>query len=691
MSTTQPFLKKEFAVNWTSLTADHVVPDMEAAIEQGSAALAVIESLKDGEETFANTFLALEVAGEIVSAPWSKVNHLDSVNDHPELRKAHKEVLPKVSAYFSAIPLNQKLYAKLRNFRAGEGFDKLGKVEKRFVEETLKDFEDAGANQDDKTRDRLQAIEATLAKVTKQFSENVLDSTNKYEKIVESVDELKGLPESFIESARLSALSKGQGTEESPKYRFTLQAPSFFPVLRFADSDSLRKELYEASANVANTPEFDNEPLIREIITLRNEKAKLLGRKVFPDWVLSRRMAKSGAQALQFVEDLHKKTLGAFNKENEELMAYKAAKTGGEKGPLHPWEMSYWAEKLRLETYDFDEEILRPYFPVQSVMTGMFALVEKIFGICVEEQTDPKPNTWHESVQLYKVTDASSGRHLGSFYADWFPRETKRGGAWMNGLITGKSSEGGELSPHLGFIAGNLTPPVGDKPALLNHRDVETVFHEFGHLLHHVLSEVKIRSLCGTNVAWDFVELPSQIMENWCWERESLDLFARHYETGEPIPEELFQKMKKARNFGAGGMQMRQLCFAKLDLALHLRFDPEQDKDFDAFVNSEIDEYLPPMSKKYPSMARRFEHLFSSSTGYASGYYSYKWAEVLDADAFTRFTNEGILNQQTGLAFRNEVLARGNSDQPENLFRSFMGRDPDPEALLIRLGLKASA
>lgn len=691
MNQPHPFLNKEFAVKWSALTADHVVPDMEAAIAAGAAALAEIEAIPDGEETFANTFLALEEAGEIVSVPWSKVNHLDSVNDHPELRKAHKAVLPKVSAFFSAIPLNQKLYAKLRNFRATEAFDGLDAVEKRFVEETLKDFEDAGANLDDTTRARLQEIESTLAEKTKQFSENVLDSTNQYEKIVDSVEELKGLPESFIEAARLSALSKGHGTEESPKYRFTLQAPSFVPVLRFADSDSLRKELYEAFSRVANTPKFENEPLIRKIITLRNEKANLLGRELFPDWVLSRRMAKSGAQALQFVEDLHQKTLPAFEKENDELMAFKAAKTGGEKAPLDPWELSYWGEKLRKATYDFDEEVLRPYFPVESVMRGMFSLVEKIFGIQVEEQSDSKPDTWNESVQYYTVTDAESGRHLGSFYADWFPRETKRGGAWMNPLLTGKSKNGRELSPHLGFIGGNLTPPVGDKPALLNHRDVETVFHEFGHLLHHVLSEVKIQTLCGTNVAWDFVELPSQIMENWCWERESLDLFARHYETGEPIPEDLFQKMKKARNFGAGGMQMRQLCFAKLDLALHLRFDPEKHADLDAFIDAETEGYLPPVSRKYPSIVRRFEHLFSSSTGYASGYYSYKWAEVLDADAFTRFASEGILNPQTGIAFRKEVLARGNSDQPETLFRNFMGRDPDPEALLIRLGLKASA
>jgi oligopeptidase A len=685
---THPFLDDRFDIAWSRLTADHVVADMDAAITAGSAALREIESVPDGAETFANTFMALEEATLLVGRPWSKVTQLDSVNDHPEFRKAHRAVLPRVSAFFSAIPLNQELYRKLRQFRDAPAGAALNPLEKRFMEETMRDFEDAGADQDEPTRKRLQEIESALAEKTKAFSEHVLDSTNRFEKVLDSADELRGLPRSMIDAARQDALEKGYGSETEPRYRITLHAPSMIPVMRFAESDDLRREIFEAHCRIAHTPEFENEPLIREIIALRNEKARLLGREVFPDWVLARRMAGSGRRALEFVEDLHRKTKAAFDRENEELIQYKAARTGQPPAPLAPWEGAYWSEKLRRETYDFDEEALRPYFALPNVMAGMFTLVERVFGIRVEEQLDPKPETWHPSVRYYTVRDAASGRHMGSFYADWFPRESKRGGAWMSDLLTGQPQPDGTLSPHLGFIGGNMPPPLGGRPALLNHREVETVFHEFGHLLHHVLSEVPIRSLSGTRVAWDFVELPSQIMENWCWERASLDLFARHHETGEPIPQDLFDKMLKARNFGAARFQMRQLLLGKMDLALHLKFDPQHDADLDAFIDAETADYLAPTRFKYPSLVRAFEHLFAHATGYASGYYSYKWAEVLDADAFTRFSSEGILNPETGAAFRKAVLSRGNSEQPEALFREFMGREPDPDALLIRLGLQ---
>ena len=688
MQTDHPFLNPSFVPQWTALKAEDVVPDIEKALAAGNRALAEIEAVPDGEETLGNTFIALEDASEIVSRPWGRVTHLTSVNDHPELRQAHRRALPGVSAFFSAIPLNPALYRKLKNFRESSAFANLQTIEKRFVEETLTDFEDSGAALEESTRKRLQAIEAELAEKTRAFSEHVLDSTNAFEKIVDSVTDLAGLPASSLEAARLDALEHGHGTAENPKYRFTLHAPSLIPAIRFLESDSLRKELFEANTQVAHYGEFENEGLIREIITLRKEKARLLGKTSFPDWVLSRRMARSGSEALAFVEDLHAKTKKAFDRENRELAQFKAEQTGTDPQPLNPWESAFWSEKLRASTYAFDEEALRPYFPLPSVTKGLFSLVEQVFGIRVEEQSDPKPDTWHPSVRFYNVLDARTDRHLGSFYADWFPRESKRGGAWMADLHTGRKESDGRFSPHLGFIGGNLTPPVGDKPALLNHREVETVFHEFGHLMHHVLSEVGIRSLSGTNVAWDFVELPSQIMENWCWERESLDFFARHYETDEPIPEDLFRKMKESRNFGAARFQMRQLYLGKMDLGLHLEFDPAGETDLDAFIDRETRDYMPPSPVKYPSMVRRFEHLFAHGTGYAAGYYSYKWAEVLDADAFTRFAADGIMNPDTGMAFRTAILARGNADRPDVLFRDFMGRDPDPSALLLRLGLQ---
>ncbi len=691
MAEEHPFLDEAFAVRWSRLDAGHVAADMRAALGRGSALLAAIEELPDGAETFANTFLALEEATEAVAWPWRKVNTLDAVNDHPELRAAHKAVLPEVSAFFAAIPLNQALYRKLRAFERSPAHGRLGPVERRFVAETLQDFVDAGAELDAPVRARLQQIESELAEKTKRYAEHVLDSTNAYEKILDSADALRGLPPSLVEQARQSALAKGYGTPQEPRYRLTLQAPSFIPAMRYLESDALRKELFEAYARIGHHGEFENGPLIREILALRREKARLLGRASFPDWVLARRMAKSGAAALAFVERLHALTKAAFDRENAELARYKAEQTGQPPAPLNPWETAYWAERLRRDTYAFDEEALRPYFPLPAVMDGLFALAGRLFGIAVRERTAPQPDVWHPSVRFYDVFDAATGRHIGSFYADWFPRESKRAGAWMANLLTGQPKGDGSLSPHLGMIAGNMSPPVDERPALLTHREVETVFHEFGHLLHHLLSEVPIRSLAGTRVAWDFVELPSQIMENWCWERESLDLFARHHETGAPIPEELFQKMRRARTFGAARMQMRQLAFGKLDLALHLQFDPDSDADLDRFIDAAIADYLPPSPVPIPNTVRAFSHLFSDPVGYAAGYYSYKWAEVLDADAFTRFTAEGILNPATGAAFRREVLARGNAQPPEQLFRAFMGRDPDPAALLRRLGIRAPA
>jgi oligopeptidase A len=347
---------------------------------------------------------------------------------------------------------------------------------------------------------------------------------------------------------------------------------------------------------------------------------------------------------------------------------------------LQPWDVAYWAEKQRAALYDFDEEALRPYFPLKRVVDGMFEIFGRILGIrATEEHSVP---VWDAAVKTYAVHDAASGAHLGSFYADWYPRENKRGGAWMDSLLTGNPAEG---RPHLGLICGNLTPPVDGKPALLTHREVETIFHEFGHLLHHLLSRVEVRSLAGTNVPWDFVELPSQIMENWCWEREALDTFARHWETGAAIPDDLFRKMKRAKTFRAANAQMRQLGFGIVDLALHREWDGSGDVlDYTRGILQGFS--AAPLPENY-GMIAGFTHLFASPVGYGAGYYSYKWAEVLDADAFTRFRKEGVFSPAVGGEYRDRILARGDSQDPAELYRWFMGRDPDPQALLLRAGL----
>ena len=453
--------------------------------------------------------------------------------------------------------------------------------------------------------------------------------------------------------------------------------------MTYLDDRSIRQQVYHAYITRATSGEHDNRPLLGRILEFRRAKAKLLGFRDFADLVLDDRMAHTGDNALQFLARLKNKTETRFHQENAGLYAFRQELEGPSAPAIEPWDTGYYSEKQRAALYNFDEEALRPYFPLDRVVAGMYEVVRRLYGIKVVEQKGAP--VWDPRTTYYSILDADDSA-LGSFYADWYPRENKRGGAWMDAFLTGRPTANG-FEPHLGLICGNLTPPIEDNPALLTHREVETIFHEFGHLLHHCLSRVEVRSLAGTNVPWDFVELPSQIMENWCWERESLDLFARHYQTGEPIPEDLFQKMKRAKTFRGANVQMRQLGLGFIDLSLHIAYDPSRDGSVLAYSRRLQQPYASaPLPEDY-AMIAGFTHLFSSPVGYGAGYYSYKWAEVLDADAFTRFRKEGIFSRETGMAFRTDILSKGDSEDPAQLYRNFMGRDPDVNALLERSGL----
>lgn len=690
-----PFLADDFYIRWSTLTPEHIEADIQHALELAEQRLESIRSLSPEEVTYENTFVALEDSTEELSRGWGRLTHLDSVDDNPEQRAAMNAMLPLVSAFYSKIALDDKIWASLKAFADSPAAEQLTPIQKRFIEETCADFIQAGANLNDEKKALVAEIDAELSLKTKKFSENVLDSTNAWECIVHDEAKLQGLPEMAKESARLDALQNGHGSEDAPKWRFTLQHPSMAPVLQYADDDAFRKEIWEANGTVGAVGEYNNADLVWEILELRQRKAEVLGHASFPDLILQRRMAKSGQGALDFTHDLHSRIHERFLRETQELQDYKARKTGNESAPLEPWETAYWTEKRRKEEYDFDDEVLRPYFPVDQVMEGMFTICSKLFGIEINERPsvygkdeEGKVQVWHEDCKFYDIQDEDSGEVLGSFYADWHPRPTKRGGAWMNSLETGlPAMNGKEREPHMGLMVGNMTKPVGDQPALIEHREVETIFHEFGHLLHHLLGNVEIKSLAGTNVPWDFVELPSQIMENFCWDRQSLDMFARHHETGETIPEDLFQKMIAARNYMSASGFMRQLSLGKLDLELHQNYEKYKGRNLDELDREILADYKPPLATESPAIALRFSHLFSGPVAYASGYYSYKWAEVLDADAFTRFQSEGILNASTGKSFRNEVLARGNSRPVDESYRAFMGRDPELTPLLERSGL----
>jgi len=683
-----PFLDPSFEIRWSQLRPELIEPAIATALARAQAAIDAIAARDLGTLTYDNTFLALERATEELNVAWGKVTHLQSVADSPALREAHNRMLPAVSAFYAKIPLNAELWRRLKTFAGSPAAAELRGIHRRYLEETVADFRQAGADLPPAQRARLEALQSELAQLTQKYAENVLDATNAWQLVVEDEARLRGLPVRACAAARQNAGRKGYGSTEKPAWRFTLQAPSQEAVMTYAEDENLRRWMWSAIVAVGSLEPYANAGLIQRILARRAEKAALLGRPHFADLVLERRMAKNGARALSFIEDLQLRAQAAFARECRELEEFKAQQTVGPAGPLKAWEVGYWAERFRQARYAFDEEALRPYFPMERVISGMFELAHRVFGLRIAERPAGSVEVWHPEVKFYEMHDAR-GRHVGSFYADWYPREAKRGGAWMNYLITGGPQADGTRAPHLGVICGNLTPPLDGRPALLTHREVETIFHEFGHLLHHLLGEVEIKSLNGVNVAWDFVELPSQIMENWCWERESLDLFARHQATGEPIPAELFAKMNAAKNFRSACAIMRQVQLAKMDLLLHLRTGEFLEGDIEARARAAVADTMLPTEPPARTIVKRFTHIFGDPVGYASGYYSYKWAEVLDADAFTRFRREGLFNPQVGAEFVEHILSRGNSAEPMELYRRFMGREPDLNALLIRCGLKS--
>ncbi len=689
-----PFLEDTLNVAWSRLSPEQARIDIRLAIEQAKAA---VESICQVESpTYENTFAALEESGASLLRGWQRLNHLRSVMDAPELREVINELMPEVVIYSSGVTLNPRLYAVLKKAAAMPWAAEVSPVKQRFMQETLADFRENGADLSDEDKVRYTEISTKLAQLSQQFGEKVLDATNAWEYVTADESELAGLPASALANARQDALSKGYGSEDAPQWRFTLQATSVQPVLTFADNEELRSRVWHAF-NARGTGEYDTQAIIHEILALRAEKAAMLGYESCSDYVTSRRMAGSGATALHFTDDLHDKVVAAFRAEQEAIRSFAEDKSGTAMPIMKPWDVGYWSEKLRKERYDFDSEDLRPYFPMQNVLEGMFSIYAGLYGIHFRQRetwcavdggtrTPDAVEVWHPEVLFYEVYDDESGEHLGSFYADWYPRDEKRAGAWMDCLRCGLPPMNGmPREPHLALMCGNMSKPTEGKPALLSHYEVETVFHEFGHLLHQILSDVEVRSLAGCNVAWDFVELPSQINENWTWERDAMDKYARHWQSGECIPPELKDKMLAARNYGAASFFMRQLSFGKLDLELHKHTQRYLNRDIEEVDREILAEYRVPMTETGYSMLRGFSHIFDG--GYESGYYSYKWAEMLEADAFSRFAAEGIFNPATGRDFRRCILSQGNSRPAAELYRDFMQRDPDPGALLRRCGI----
>ncbi len=671
-----PLLKLGDRIPFDQIKPEHVAPAMDQLLAQAEQQRKALKK-STGKRTWENTMQPLEDLGEPLSEAFGVVRILESVASTPELRKAYNAVLPKVSSFYSSLPLDAELAAKVRDYSETKEGKSLRGEKARALNLALNQFKKNGAYLDEAKRKRLQEINTELSSLSAKFGQNVLDSTNQFELIVTDEKKLAGLPQSARAMAAASAKSKGK-----EGWRFTLQAPSYLSVQRFLDDREIREKLYRAFIVIGTQEGYDNRPVMARILELRREKASLLGYQDFADFQTENRMAKSGANVKKFLTDLDNSSRPSFEKENNELQAFRKSLEGENALPIEGWDTSYYSEKLRQSLYDLDEELVRPYFSLESVFNGMFDLAHRIYGIKIT----PAENTavWDPDVRFYEIRDAD-GTLLSTFYTDFYPRENKRPGAWMNPIRTG-GPHGKSFRPHLGMICGNVTPPVDGKPALLTHREVETVFHEFGHLLHLSLSRTQVKSLGGTQVAWDFVELPSQIMENFTWERQVVDLFAKHYQTGEKLPEDIFSKMLKAKNFRSANIMMTQLGFGMTDILLHTDYKGDDTQGDVATYSRKIAQQYSPvkLADDYTRIAS-FSHIFAG--GYAAGYYSYKWSEVLDADAFSRFRDEGVFSTKVGNQFRRTILEKGNTEEPGKLFRDFMGRDPDVKSLLKRSGL----
>ena len=685
MPPANPLLALKVPVPFDEVRAEHIGPAVETLLTRAQSALDAI-CAAPSPRTYASTLEALDLATNELDYATSLASHLEAAIGSPELREAYAKVVPKVTAFYSQILLSAPLYKALRDLDATDEAKKLDGPRRRFLTKTLADFRRNGAELGAEGKKRLGEIDVRLSELTLKFAQNVVDATGSFELLVGEADvaRLAGLPEGALEAAKKSAAEKGKSG-----YRITLQAPSYGPVMTFVHDRALREMLYRAhttrsSGKGPGGPERDNCGIIKDVLALRKEKATLLGFAHFADLATDDRMAKTGKDALAFVTMLRDRLTSGFERENAELTAFAA--TNGHPGTVEPWDVSYWAETQRRALFDFDEETLRPYFPLDRVTRGLFEVATSLYGITIER--DPSQRVWHEDVTSWAVLD-KSGARLGGFYLDLFPRETKRDGAWMAGVVDRLPGTKHELE-NVAVVVGNVTPPRrSGQPALLNHREVETLFHEFGHMMHHVLSEVAIRSLAGTRVVSDFVELPSMIMENWCWESEALDRFARHCETGAPIPEDVKKRMLAARTYRAANALMRQLGFSTVDLLLHTEYDAQQHGDVMDYAREVLGRFSPAALPSSYAMLASFSHLFGAAYGYAAGYYSYQWSEVLEADAFGRFREGGILSGEVGDRFRRTILARGDTDDPAVLYRAFLGRDPEVGALLTRLGIAA--
>ncbi len=681
MTTTNPLLDFSGLPRFDAVRPEHVTPALAELLAGNRALLARLEAAPATWPDFAAPFFD---GSERLSRAWGIVGHLHAVMDVPEWREAYNANLPEVTRFFAELGQNQHLFAQFKALKASPGYAQLSAAQQRIVDHEIRDFRLSGAELPEDAKPRFQAIQEELASLQAKFSENLLDATNAFAEFVTDEAELSGIPADVVEAARSAAEKDGK-----KGWKFTLHMPSYLPVMQYAESRRLREALYRAYATRAaefhemgGKPEWDNMPLIRRILELRAEEAGHLGYGNFAEVSLVPKMAESPADVLAFLRELAVKSKPSALRDMAELREFAVSQG---LTSLEPWDIGWASEKLKQARYSFSDEEVRQYFPEPKVLEGLFRVIETLFAVRIRPDTAP---VWHQDVRFFRIEDASGGL-VGQFYLDLYARDTKRGGAWMDDAITRRNTEAGIQTP-VAYLNCNFSRPVGNKPALFTHDEVITLFHETGHGLHHLLTRVEELGVSGINgVEWDAVELPSQFMENFCWEWEVLGGMTAHVDTGEPLPRALFERMTAAKNFQGGMQIVRQLEFSLFDLLLHSDFEPAgQESVIDLLeeVRREVSVIFPPPWHRFPNS---FSHIFSG--GYAAGYYSYKWAEVLSADAFAAFEEErrdgSVLNPATGLRFRDEILAVGGSRPALESFKAFRGRPPSVDALLRHSGM----
>jgi oligopeptidase A len=676
-SSENPLLELGSKILFDKIKPEHIEPAVTELIVEAKNKIEAICSLS-GARTFDNTILALDEATDRLDRIRYLLGLLRQTTSSERLRDNYDKVETPLSEFETNIVINERLWSAVNAFAETPEAQALTGVKKLFLTKTIDSFRREGAELSYEHKNKLREINATLARLTTRFSSNVQQSTDAYELIIDDPTQLRGLPDRAIAEAQSSARMKNCLN----KYRLTIQQPFASMISKYLDDPIIRKDIHHAFFSRASTGEYNNTDIINGILDLRKQKAQLLGFENFADLALADHMAGNGKRAINFIEELRNQLDAQARSDAAKLLRFRREIEGPDAPELASWDLDYYSEKMRQHKCKVNQEMLRPYFSVDGVLSGMFEVALRLFGIKVQEIYDLP--VWHEDVRSFAIHDRD-GNHLGSFYCDLFSRAEKAQGAWMTPLIIGGSGEKG-FQPHLGAICTNFSPPRQGEPALLNHYGAKTLFHEFGHLLHLCLSTVEIRSLAGTDVAWDFVEFPSELMERWCWEPECLQLYAKHYQTGEPIPTELVDKMLEAQCFDRASLRMSLIGCAILDLKLHTEYLPDGGASLLEYCRKEFAPFIPaPLPDDY-AMITTFSHLFSRPGWYAASFYSYMWSDTLAADAFTRFKRAGIFNQNAGQELREKILSKGGSADPTELFEDFMGRKLNARAFLDEMG-----